>query len=168
MFATAGQRAERAREKFGLPATTPVVMTSPAGGFVKKHHNSEAAAELSIRDRIMAHLGLDERQMIIDGPCAVTFDASNVLFLALNDRNTDFADQPIAVDRRSTTLRWWDSGGRSNLYCRMWFTTGDGRWSLRDVPRRALFMRSKFAAGLDELITALGGHLLDPAPDLGA
>ena len=167
MFATAGQRARRAREKFGLPATTPVVMTSPAGGFVNKHHNTQAAAELSIRERIMAHLDLDPQRMIVDGPCAVTFDVANVRFIPLNDQNTDFAD-PLYVDRATTILRWWDSGNRSNVTCRMWFTTADGRWALRDTARRVLFMRSKFAVGLEDHIVGLGGHHQDPAPDRGA
>lgn len=167
MFVTAAQRVARARQLFGLSTQTPIVMTSPSGGFIQDQVRNAATGSTQVRSRIAAHLGLDMSDLIVSGPCAVAADSSRVLFIPLNGSNTDFAD-PVEIPRDDLWLRWWDAGGRSNSYCRMWFTAGDRRWALLDVPRRALFMRSKFAVGLDELIAAVPGEHMDPAPDLEA
>lgn len=156
------QRVERAREVLGLGPTAIVVMTSAVGTSTDTT-DTRAWSWDEGRRRFAEQHGLDPQRSLLAGAGAVVANGDEAMFLPLNPTNTDFAE-PIRVPRGEVTLRWWDHGGRASSVCRLWFTLADGRWDVQDVPRKAMFMRSKFAVGLDELIAALGGQQVEPIP----
>lgn len=160
MAVTAAQRTARARQLLGLGPEVPVVMAAPLGGFAEATDPTPSAAPRG-RDRLMAALGLDPARLLLDGAMAMAAPPGHLTLLPLNATRTDFAD-PVHLPAEGFELRWWDDGGRATLTCRLWLTATDGRWLLLEVPRRSMFLRSRFADGLDELLAATGAQHIDP------